>query len=96
MHVSSIGHERQLVASLAFGGFRDFLKKERRPVDETKLGRCGGSLDDVEVEQSSQRTRSMSWHDFVSKDGAVVDSFRHLPLRSVSLATWHKAATYRT
>lgn len=35
-------------------------------------------------EQRSQRMKSISWQDFVSREGAVVDSLRQFPLQIVS------------
>lgn len=45
-------------------------------------GRCGG-VEAGALEagvQRSQRRKSMSWQDFVRREGAVVDSLRQLPL----------------
>jgi hypothetical protein len=45
-------------------------------------GRCGGVVAGALEAgvQRSQRRKSMSWQDFVRRDGAVVDSLRQLPL----------------
>ena len=53
----------------------------REPVDVIVEGRCGGVVEGDEGGgvQRSQRRKSMSWQDFVRREGAVVDSLRQLP-----------------
>ena len=46
---------------------------------------CAGPSDVGDGEQSSQRSKSISWQDFVRRDGAVVDSLRQFPLHEVSI-----------
>ena len=84
MHSGSAGHERQLIAKPAKAGFRDGLKYCKAPVEITREGRCGGFWKLKGCEHSNHRIRSMSWRDFVRSEGAVVDSFRQLPLRHIS------------
>jgi hypothetical protein len=76
----SAGQEKQLVAVPARGGFRERLKWVRDPDELTVEGKCGGSSDFGEGEQRNHRMRSMSWQDLVMREGALVDSFRQLPL----------------
>ena len=80
-HSGSAGHDRQLVAIPAKAGFRDLLKYKREPEEDTLEGRWGGLDDDAGGVQSNQRSKSMSWHDLVSRDGPIV-SLRQLPLSS--------------
>lgn len=47
-------------------------------------GRCGGELEFSAGEQRSQSRMSMSWQDFVSNEGADVDSFLQCPLFLIS------------
>ena len=76
----SIGQDKQLVAFSAAVGFRDLLNCCKAPVDETVVGICAGLSEPVGGEQRSQRRTSISWHDFVRSEGAVVDSLRQFPL----------------
>ena len=69
--LGSAGHARQLVALPAKAGFRDLLKYNREPEEDTLEGRWGGLLDDAGGEHSNQSSRSMSWHDLVSREGPL-------------------------
>lgn len=91
-----MGQERQLVASPAAVGLRALLKCSTDPDEVTVLGMCGGSLEPGVGEQRSQRRRSISWHDLVSRDGAVVDSLRQFPLKIVSIPYNAKFSRART
>jgi len=51
----------------------------------TVVGIWAGLVEPGGGEQSSQRSTSISWHDFVRRDGAVVDSRLQLPLLSISV-----------
>lgn len=82
-----MGHERQFVADPAAVGLRVRLKYWRAPEELIVFGICGGSRVFGGGEQRSQRSRSMSWHDFVKREGAVVDSFRQFPLYSLDAST---------
>ena len=53
------------------------------PVDVRKEGKCG-SVEVEDGEQSIHIRKSISWQDFVRREGAVVDSLRQLPLVDVS------------
>ena len=64
----------------AASGFLDFLNKFKDPKLDIYEGRCGKFKLDLHGEHNSQSIKSISWHDFVNKDGAVVDSLRQLPL----------------
>jgi hypothetical protein len=70
------------VAAPACGGLRALRKKDREPVEDMVEGRCGGVVAGALEAgvQRSQRRKSMSWQDFVRRDGAVMDSLRQLPL----------------
>jgi hypothetical protein len=81
LHDFSMGHDRQFVALPAAVGFLVLLKYCRPPAELTVVGMWAGFVDPVGGEQSNQRRRSISWQDFVRRDGAVVDSFRQFPLR---------------
>jgi len=78
--LGSAGHERQFTAFPASAGFLEGLKWTKEPEEVTVKGKCGGSLGSA-GEQSNQRRRSISWQDFVRRDGALVDELRQLPLR---------------
>lgn len=80
-----MGQERQFVAVPAAVGLRILVKYWRAPDEETVVGMCAGWVESGGGEQRSQRRRSMSWQDLVRREGAVVDSFRQLPLRLLDL-----------
>lgn len=82
-----MGQDKQLVALPAAVGFRFLLKYRTDPEEDTEVGICGGSLDPAGGEQRSQRRRSISWQDLVSSEGAVVDSLRQFPLKSLVICT---------
>ena len=67
------------MAFLAKAGFLDLLKYNSEPEEDTLEGRWGGLVDDAGGEQSNQSSKSMSWHDLVSREGPI-DSLRQLPL----------------
>jgi len=50
----------------------------------TVVGIWAGLVEPGGGEHRSQRRTSMSWQDFVKREGAVVDSRRQLPLQPVS------------
>lgn len=95
LHVFSAGHDKQFVALPAALGFRVLLKYCRPPNELTVVGICAGLADPGGGEQRSQRRRSMSWQDFVRREGAVVDSLRQFPLALIRL-DWLKAAGRHT
>ena len=66
-------------------GFRVLLKYWRDPDEVTVVGMCAGFEELGGGEQSSQRSKSISWQDFVRRDGAVVDSLRQFPLGAISI-----------
>jgi hypothetical protein len=68
------------VALPAASGFLSFLKNFLDPVDVRYDGRCGSEPLAADGEHNIHMRKSMSWHDFVSSDGPVVDSFLQLPL----------------
>jgi len=81
LHDFSMGHDRQFVALPAAVGFLVLLKCCRPPAELTVVGMWAGLVDPVGGEHSNQRRRSISWQDFVRREGAVVDSFRQFPLK---------------
>lgn len=81
---SSIGQDRQFVASPAAVGLRVLLNSWREPAELTVVGICAGWMDPGGGEHKSHNNTSMSWHDLVSSVGAVVDSFRQFPLLGIS------------
>lgn len=56
------------------------------PMELTDEGTCASCDAGVEVggQHSSHRIKSMSWHDFVRREGAVLEELRQLPLPHVS------------
>lgn len=81
LHSGSMGQERQFVAVPAATGLRVRVNCCTEPEDVIVSGRWGGAVgSDGGGEQRSQRRRSISWQDFVRRDGAVVDSLRQFPL----------------
>ena len=80
-----MGQDRQFVASPAAVGFRVLLKYCSEPDEVTVVGMCTGLEESAGSEQSSQRSKSISWQDFVRRDGAVLDSLRQFPLYAVSI-----------
>ncbi len=76
-----MGQERQFVAFPAAVGLRVLLKYWSEPVEVTAVGICAGLVEFGGGEQRTQSRRSMSWHDLVSSEGAVVDSLRQFPLQ---------------
>lgn len=73
-------HERQFVAEPASCGLRLLRKYLRDPVDVMWEGRCGEDAEDGGGEQNIHMRKSMSWQDFVRREGADVDSLRQFPL----------------
>ena len=63
-------------------GFRERRNCFSEPVEVTNDGRCGVPEDLGGEEQSIHSSQSMSWHDLVRRDGAVVSSRRQLPLQA--------------
>lgn len=65
-------------------GLRLLVKYWREPEDDTLEGRCGGLVEFGGGEQRSQRRKSISWHDFVRRDGAALVVLRQFPLYIIS------------
>jgi hypothetical protein len=81
IHFDSMGQEGQFVASPAARGFLARRNWERVPELVIVEGACGGAVSLAFVgEQRSQRRTSMSWQDFVRREGAEVSSLLQFPL----------------
>ena len=68
------------MASPAAGGLWSLSKYCKEPEEIMLVGIWAGPLEFGGGEQRSQRRKSISWQDLVSKEGAVVDCLRQLPL----------------
>jgi len=88
----------QFVAEPAAAGFLGFLKNLSDPVEVMVAGRCAVWSPYGAGEHRSHSRKSISWHDLVIKDGAVVDSLRQFPLgrRSAQILLNGKWASYLT
>ena len=84
----SMGQLKQFVELPAAVGLRALLNNCSEPEEVTELGMWAGVETLGAGEHRSHKRRSISWQDLVRSDGAVVDSFRQLPLNLLAIASY--------